>query len=206
VTTRATEVVEHKSLCFCGKIPCQCAKGVNVDNYSRFATCGKREGMNKKLGIALRRYLFTDVPCKQSSAYFGCSREFLRAFLRAQLGRLHWLDYGKKWCVGHTLPIHIFGDTTAQLKQCWNWANLRIVPTEQRRGSLSAFQAHQRLQRLSNDMRKLDAGTNGFIPDKKQLGKLTEKAFRLALRERYPEDYVQVNFKSRMKKEMEGVE
>lgn len=159
--------------------------------------------MKKKLGIALRRYLFTDVPCKKSAKYFGCSREFLRAFLRAQfVGRMHWIDYGKTWCIGHVLPVHLFGNTEAHLKQCWNWANLRVVPIQEQRTSLSRQQARQIFVKLLEDMTSLKNSSKGnSFPDMEQLNKLMEKFLSLSPKEKVPE----IGFRDALKREMRGV-
>lgn len=86
--------------------------------------------IKKKLGVALRRYVLTDNPCKRLQRYIGLDQPTFQAYIAAQLRPGMTLsNYGKMWVLDHIVPLFLFDHSSdSDLKIGWNYANVIPMP------------------------------------------------------------------------------
>jgi len=87
-----------------------------------------KKSPSTKLFDVFRRRLASLVKSKKetTSAIIGCSGKFLKQWIESQFTKgMSWDNYGK-WHIDHILPCASFDHNDEyQVKQCWNWQNLR---------------------------------------------------------------------------------
>jgi len=103
----------------------------------------RQRDIKRRIAVALRRYLVEKLPCKKYRGYFGCSQDFMRAFIRSQFADGEsWQGFGVKWKIGHVLAAGYFDMESEQDRRlCWNWMNLRVTRGAEVRRMLSADEA-----------------------------------------------------------------
>ena len=103
----------------------------------------RQRDIKRRIAVALRRYLVERLPSKKYRIYFGCSQDFMRAFIRSQFAEGEsWQGFGEKWKIGHVLAAGYFDMENEQDRRlCWNWTNLRVTRGAEVRRILSADEA-----------------------------------------------------------------
>ena len=130
----------------------------------------------KRVGIALRRFLFRQSPGRKHLPYFGCDVEFMRRFIEWQFREgWSWENIGTEWQVEHILPLTAFNwMDEGELKLCWNWGNLRpsVVKRESNSYLLAMGILEKRLAYFKTD----------------ELAKLLERAQLMVIGDKEPEE------------------
>ena len=92
----------------------------------------KDEDINFRLPCNLRKRVlnaFKAQNVRKTNKTFhllGCSHSFLRLWIESQLyGEMTLENYGKTWCLDHSLPIASFNLLDENDMKCFNWINLR---------------------------------------------------------------------------------
>jgi hypothetical protein len=130
----------------------------------------RQRDIKRRIAVALRRYIVERLPSKKYRVYFGCSQDFMRAFIRSQfLDGESWQGFGVKWKIGHVLAAGYFDmENENDRRLCWNWMNLRVTRGVEIRRILSADEA---LHILGD---RVEA-----FPENEAIGALIVKAYEL---------------------------
>ena len=130
----------------------------------------RQRDIKRRIAVALRRYLVERLPSKKYRIYFGCSQDFMRAFIRSQFAEGEsWQGFGVKWKIGHVLAAGYFDMENEQDRRlCWNWTNLRVTRGAEVRRILSADEV---LSVLKDRVE--------VFPENEAIGALIVKAYEL---------------------------
>lgn len=76
----------------------------------------------------MRRYILTEMPCKEIASLIGAPREKVRYYLQAQFtSEMSWSNYGKVWHIDHIAPVSLF-DLTNEKERALAWHHLNLRP------------------------------------------------------------------------------
>lgn len=130
----------------------------------------EQRDIKRRIAMALRRYVVEKLPSKPHQVYFGCSQNFLRAFIRTQfVDGESWQGFGQRWKIGHVLaPGYFDMKREDELRLCWNWANLRVARNGEEKRILSADEA----LRVLSDRAEL-------FPENRCIGEMIVRAYGL---------------------------